>query len=216
MLNIILTITVLLFIGYIFGCFSTGFLVGKIYGVDIRQSGSGNVGTTNALRTLGPKAGLLTFIGDILKVLIPTLLIRFVLFQGDSDLTYLYTLCTGLGAVLGHNFPFYLHFKGGKGIAVSAGVIVAATDWKLILIGLLIFIIIVAITRYVSVGSLIIVWYIPIYTVIHYLRSPYFIAMIVTSLLFTLLAYIKHSANITRLMNGTENKFGTKKEKENE
>ena len=87
MLNIILTITVLLFIGYIFGCFSTGFLVGKIYGVDIRQSGSGNVGTTNALRTLGPKAGLLTFIGDILKVLIPTLLIRFVLFQGDSDLT---------------------------------------------------------------------------------------------------------------------------------
>ena len=203
MLQYGITMLILLLIGYIFGCFSTGYFVGKMYGMDIRSSGSGNVGTTNALRTLGAKAGLITFLGDVLKALIPTLLVR-------------YTLMIGLGVVMGHNFPFYLRFKGGKGIAVSAGVIIATTNWIVILVGLVIFVAIVAITRYVSVGSLIIVWYIPLYTIYHYHSSTYFIAMLIVSLIFTILAYIKHSANIKRLLQGTENKLNFSKKKEAE
>ncbi len=216
MLQYGITMLILLLIGYIFGCFSTGYFVGKMYGMDIRSSGSGNVGTTNALRTLGVKAGLITFWGDVLKALIPTLLVRFVLLQGNDELSYLYTLMIGLGVVMGHNFPFYLRFKGGKGIAVSAGVIIATTNWIVILVGLVIFVAIVAITRYVSVGSLIIVWYIPLYTIYHYHSSTYFIAMLIVSLIFTILAYIKHSANIKRLLQGTENKLNFSKKKEAE
>lgn len=213
MLIIFFTMAVLLCIGYACGCFSTGFLVGKIYGIDIRDSGSGNVGTTNALRTLGAKAGILTFIGDVLKVLIPALIVRLVIFQGTPE-EYLYTLTIGLGAVMGHNFPFYLRFKGGKGIAVSGGVIIAATSWWVVVGGLAIFVAVVAITRYVSFGSLIVVWYIPLFTLYKYLDHEYFWIMMVVSLLFTLLAYIKHAPNIKRLLNGTENKLGQKKESE--
>lgn len=212
MLEYIVTVIILLAIGYIFGCFSTGYIVGKIYGVDIRTSGSGNVGTTNALRTLGPKAGLFTFIGDLAKSIIPTLLVRLVFFSGNEELAYLYALIIGIGVVLGHNFPFYLHFKGGKGIAVSAGVIIAATSWQVVVVGLIVFIGVVAITRYVSVGSLIVVWCITVYTVYHYYDSVYFIPMLCVSLLFAVIAYIKHAANIKRLIAGTENKLGSKKE----
>ncbi len=210
MLTVILTMTVLFAVGYGFGSISTGFLVGKIYGVDIRNSGSGNVGATNALRTLGAKAGALTFLGDILKVLIPILIVRFVLYNGMEE-TYVYVLITGLGAVMGHNFPFYLHFKGGRGIAVSAGVIIVATDWWVVLIGLAIFVIVVTITRYVSAGSLIVVWYLPLYTIYAYRSNEYFVLMLVISLLFTLIAYIKHLPNIKRLLSGTENKLAFKK-----
>jgi glycerol-3-phosphate acyltransferase PlsY len=190
-------------------------LVGKIYGVDIRKTGSGNVGTTNALRTLGAKAGALTFLGDIIKVLIPILIVRFALFHGMQE-EYLYALTIGLGSVLGHNFPFYLHFKGGKGIAVSAGVIIAVTNWWVILIGLTIFIIIVAITRYVSVGSLVVIWYIPLYSIYAYRDNRYFIPILSVSLLFVLMAYIKHLPNVKRIINGTENKLWGKKTDSNE
>ena len=131
-----------------------------------------------------------------------------------KDLTYLFTLCAGLGVVLGHNFPVTLHFKGGKGIAVSAAVIVVSTLHPVfIAIGLAIFIAVVAVTRYVSLGSLIVVWYIPIFSVMYYRESSYFPVILIISLLFTALAYIKHGPNIRRLLNGTENKLGAKKEK---
>ena len=211
-----ITMAILLIVGYAFGCFSTGYFVGKVYGVDIRSSGSGNVGTTNALRTLGPKAGLLTFLGDLFKALIPTLIVRFFLFQGNTELNYLYSITVGLGVVMGHNFPFYLHFKGGKGIAVTAGVIIATTNWIVVAIGLPVFILAVAITKYVSVGSLIVVWIVPIYTLYYFTGSTYFVEMLVISLIFTALAYMKHTANIKRLLNGTENKLNFSKKKENE
>ena len=131
------------------------------------------------------------------------------------------TLFTGLGVVIGHNFPFYLNFKGGKGIAVSAAVIIAsATDSRLGLImigiGLVLFILVVGVTRYVSLGSLIVVWYFPIYTVLERRDSRYFGILLAVSLLFTALAYIKHIGNIRRLLSGTERKLGEKKVKENE
>ncbi len=207
--------------GYLFGCFSTGYIVGKMSGHDIRSEGSGNIGTTNALRTMGAKGGALTFAGDLLKTFIPTLVVRFVVcpFMEYSDgMTYMMTLVIGLGVVIGHNFPFYLKFKGGKGIAVSAAVIVASssnsvTGWIMIAAGLLIFILIVAVTRYVSLGSLIVVWYFPVYTVLHYRNWSGFAGLLILSLAFTGLAYFKHAGNIRRLLDGTERKLGMGKDK---
>ncbi|MCH5252307.1 MAG: glycerol-3-phosphate 1-O-acyltransferase PlsY [Lachnospiraceae bacterium] len=213
-----------LVIGYFFGCFSTGYFVGKMNGTDIRSQGSGNIGTTNALRTMGAKGGGITFGGDLLKAFIPTLAVRFIFCPHmgySADMTYLMTLFAGLGVVIGHNFPFYLGFKGGKGIAVSAAVIVASSSDSvvgavMIGIGLLVFILVVAVTRYVSLGSLIVVWCFPVYSVLRYRDSCYFPVMIVVSLIFITLAYIKHAGNIKRLVQGTERKLGEKKEKEND
>lgn len=213
----VITGFVILLAGYAFGCFSTGYLVGKMNGLDIRSTGSGNIGTTNALRSLGAKAGAITFLGDLLKAFVPMLVVKFIYCAHmgyGKDLTYLFTLCAGLGVVLGHNFPVTLHFKGGKGIAVSAAVIVVSTLHPVFIgIGLAIFVAVVAVTRYVSLGSLIVVWYIPIFSVMYYRESSYFPVILVISILFTALAYIKHSTNIKRLLNGTENKLGAKKEK---
>lgn len=217
---------IFLVIGYGFGSFSTGYVVGRMSGHNIQSEGSGNIGTTNALRTMGAKGGALTFAGDLLKAFIPTLLVRFVFCPNmgySPELTYLMTLVIGLGVVIGHNFPFYLHFKGGKGIAVSAAVIVASSSntslgWIMIGIFLALFIIVVGITRYVSLGSLIVVWYFPLYVILEYHRieTSLFVIMLFIALLFTALAYFKHAGNIRRLMNHTERKLGEKKEKENE
>ena len=141
-----------------------------------------------------------------------------------STMPFLFmTLVIGLGVVIGHNFPFYLHFKGGKGIAVSAAVIVASSSntslgWIMIGVFLAVFIIVVGITRYVSLGSLIVVWYFPLYVILEYHRieTSLFVIMLFIALLFTALAYFKHAGNIRRLMNHTERKLGEKKEKENE
>ncbi|MDE6616724.1 MAG: glycerol-3-phosphate 1-O-acyltransferase PlsY [Lachnospiraceae bacterium] len=194
-----------LVIGYFCGCISSGYIVGKIYHIDIRDKGSGNAGTTNVLRTLGKLPALLTFAGDLLKAIIPVLVIRLVL---DTPVDwYLLCLYMGLGVVLGHNYPFYLKFKGGKGIAVTSAVILSTAHPLLILAGLLIFIVVVAITRYVSLGSLLVAWYIPANTIIFYRENPLFVHMIVVSLLFTAFAYFQHRQNIVRLLNGSENKL---------
>lgn len=215
---------IFLFVGYGFGSFSTGYVVGRMSGHNIQSEGSGNTGTTNALRTMGAKGGALTFGGDLLKTFIPTLLVRFVFCSNmgySPEMTYFMTMVIGLGVVIGHNFPFYLHFKGGKGIAVSAAVIVASssnsvTGWIMIGIGLVLFILVVGLTRYVSLGSLIVVWYFPVYVILHYRDSEMFAGLLVLALVFTVLAYVKHAGNIKRLIHGTERKLGEKKEKENE
>ncbi|MCI5731495.1 MAG: glycerol-3-phosphate acyltransferase [Eubacterium sp.] len=226
MMTEIVYAVIFLLVGYGFGSFSTGYVVGKMSGHNIQTEGSGNIGTTNALRTMGAKGGALTFAGDLLKAFIPTLLVRFVFCPNmgyGPEMTYLMTMVIGLGVVIGHNFPFYLHFKGGKGIAVSAAVIVASssnstTGWIMIGIGLALFIIVVAITRYVSLGSLIVVWYFPVYVILQYrgIGNPMFAGLLALALIFTLLAYVKHAGNIKRLLNHTERKLGEKKEKENE
>lgn len=226
MMTEIVYAVIFLLVGYGFGSFSTGYVVGKMSGHNIQTEGSGNIGTTNALRTMGAKGGALTFAGDLLKAFIPTLLVRFVFCPNmgyGPEMTYLMTMVIGLGVVIGHNFPFYLHFKGGKGIAVSAAVIVASssnstTGWIMIGIGLALFIIVVAITRYVSLGSLIVVWYFPVYVILQYrgIGNPMFAGLLALALIFTLLAYVKHAGNIKRLINHTERKLGEKKEKENE
>ena len=112
-------------VGYCFGLFQTGYIYGEKHGVDIRTQGSGNAGTTNTLRVLGWKAGLITFLGDLFKAIFAVLLIRFIFIGKYPDAIKILELYAGFGAVLGHNFPFYLKFKGGKGIACTSGMILA-------------------------------------------------------------------------------------------
>ncbi|NLJ95607.1 MAG: glycerol-3-phosphate 1-O-acyltransferase PlsY [Clostridiales bacterium] len=201
----IVNIIICLLLGYLFGCFSTGYLIGKINKVDITKYGSKNSGTTNALRTLGAKAGLLTLLGDMIKAIIPILLVKLAIYP-DNDDVLLLALYTGLGVVLGHNYPIFLKFRGGKGIAATAGTM-AVIDPLLIPFALPIFVISVAITRYVSVGSLLISIFFPIWIAIRHQEN---IHMLLVALAFTILAFIKHSQNIKRILNGTENKLGQK------
>jgi len=214
----ILEVCISFVITYLIGSISFGYLVGKESGVDIRNSGSGNTGTTNALRTLGVKAGLITFAGDLFKVLIPVLVLKYLslnVFNNTADMTYIIALIAGVGAVLGHNFPFWMGFKGGKGIAVTAGVTIAVSFshplyW---LTAFVLFIIIVALTRYVSVGSLCVpAWAVLVYTIMFERGNEYFVVAIVISLIYTALAFVKHASNIKRLMTGTENKLFSKKD----
>ncbi|MBQ9766788.1 MAG: glycerol-3-phosphate 1-O-acyltransferase PlsY [Lachnospiraceae bacterium] len=198
-------IIICLLIGYGFGCISTGYIVGKSQKIDIRKYGSGNVGTTNALRTLGKKAALITLLGDVFKCAIPVLLVKFLIFK-DMSYTDLLGLYTALGAVLGHTFPFYLKFKGGKGIAVLVGTILTF-DWKIFLICVATFFIILAITKYVSLGSLIMEIEFVAWVAI---MRPGDWHMLVLSAVFAVLAFYTHRENIKRLLKGTENKIGQK------
>lgn len=191
--------------GYAFGCFSTGYVVGKLNHVDIRKYGSGNAGTTNALRTLGLKAGAITYVGDFLKAIIPILLFRNIIFK-DVEYNQLLALYTGFGVVLGHCYPFWLGFKGGKGIAVTSGVM-AAFDPLLIPFFVVIFVAIVAITRYVSLGSMLMSILFPVWILIRY---PGEVHMLIIALLYVASAVYMHRANIKRLLSGTENKLGQK------
>jgi glycerol-3-phosphate acyltransferase PlsY len=206
----LLKIILCLILGYLFGCFSTGYFVGKLNKVDIRKYGSGNVGTTNALRTMGAKAGAITLIGDVLKAVIAILLVRYVLFPGYEFIELL-AIYTGLGVVIGHNYPVWLGFKGGKGMAATGGVM-AALDPLIIPIGIPLFVLAVAITRYVSVGSLVVAVLFPIWI---FIRHPGDLHMLIVALVFMALAFFKHRSNIKRLLNGTENKIGQRVKIEN-
>ena len=129
MIEIILCLVV----GYFCGCISTGYFVGKFFHKDIRELGSGNAGTTNVLRNFGVIPAIITFVGDLAKAIIPILLIRHCIPVYND--WYLLSLYCGLGVVLGHNYPFYLGFKGGKGIAVTAAVVMSAANPIMIPIG---------------------------------------------------------------------------------
>ena len=201
-------------IGYLFGLFQTGYIYGMINHVDIRKHGSGNAGTTNALRTLGWKAGAITFIGDCLKCVLAVLLVRFIF--ADSSHAELLAIYAGLGAVLGHNFPFYLNFKGGKGIASTVGLILAVNPVMFLIVAI-VFIAIVWFTQYVSLGSIVIMVLFVIQVVIYgqmdglgltggELYEFYAIAIVLAAL-----AIWRHRANIKRLATGTENKTDLRK-----
>ncbi|MCQ4936229.1 glycerol-3-phosphate 1-O-acyltransferase PlsY [Anaerotignum propionicum] len=191
-----------LLIGYFIGCISMGFIVGKLTKTDLRKKGSGNLGTTNALRVLGFRAGLATFLGDILKGVVAFFLCRLI-FPDDSLLAGIYA---GAGAILGHDFPFYLKFKGGKGIASTIGIVLSLTFVFSPFLGAItiaIGILGVACSGFISMGSILFSISIPI--------SAYFLGMPTEAVaIFTALAVLAtwlHRANIKRLISGTENKF---------
>jgi len=206
-----------LVIGYFFGAFQTGYIYGKLHGIDIREHGSGNAGATNTLRTLGFKAGAITFAGDCLKSVIAILLVTYFFgtgFAGDARVLGLYA---GLGAVLGHNFPFYLKFKGGKGIACTAGVVFAVCP-QAVPACLAVFVLCLWLTKYVSLGSILMAALFIIQVVefnmlgVLGLPAENIIEYDILAIIFGVMAIWRHKANIERLLAGTENKVGSKKE----
>lgn len=208
-----------LIIGYIFGLFQTGYIYGRLHHMDIRKQGSGNAGTTNALRTLGWKAGLITFLGDSFKCIFAVIAVHLIYGSTRQDMIPLLAMYAGMGAVLGHNYPFYMRFKGGKGIATTAGLIASTLPLQFGVVCLVIFIAIVAFTKYVSVGSLAVVT-VYLIEVILYGQWGGFgvpqgtaIEMYIIAFILLVSAVYKHRANIQRLLNGTENKLSVGKSK---
>lgn len=209
-------------IGYCFGLFQTSYFLGKMKGIDIREYGSGNAGTTNTLRTLGTKAGLIVLAGDILKTILAVVIVTLLFGNSHPDRIYLLKLYAGAGAILGHNFPFYMHFKGGKGIAATAGFILAFHPYFIIM-GLILFFGAFLLTHYVSLGSLLVYAGLMIEMVIcgqmglfAGMSQANLIEMYIVTALLTAMAYYKHRANIVRLVKGEERKTYLKKKKEKE
>ncbi len=195
-------------IGYIFGLFQTAFIFGKVFKhMDIRTEGSGNSGTTNAFRVMGKKAGIAVFIGDFLKVVIAFFIAR-LLFGGLN-----FSMYAALGCVLGHTFPFYMGFKGGKGIACSLGLMLCISPVLAVvtyLIGFCVF----KVKSYISLASLTMAAVFPILMAFCLLGGimGFDIESVVIMFIISALAFYKHKKNISRLLSGTENKFSVKKE----
>lgn len=201
----ILLLIISAFAGYALGSVNSSVIVGRIHGVDIRTKGSGNAGLTNTLRVLGKKAAILVLIGDILKGVIAVL--AGILLSGwtEGSLGTYYPVIAGTFAVIGHNWPVYFNFKGGKGILTTATVIFMV-DWKIGLSVLVLFIIIVFVTRYVSLGSIIGALMVPLAALIF----GHDLVFIIFMLVLAALAIFRHSANIKRLIKGDENKLSFK------
>ncbi len=201
-------------IGYVFGLFQTGYLYGKIKHLDIRDYGSGNAGTTNTMRVLGKKAGIITYLGDCLKAVFAILVIYLIYKDKCADMIFVLKMYAGLGVILGHNFPFYMKFKGGKGIAATSGVLIGLGDWKLMLLALITFVIVTSLSKYVSLGSLcMMAGFFIEFTVFAFvnmlkLNEANRIEAVVLAFVITALAFIKHRANIDRLIHGNEHKIG--------
>ena len=206
---------------YLLGSIPFGFLAAKAKGIDIRSVGSGNIGATNAMRVLGKPAGIFVLLMDAFKgyaacaflpplvynQLAPHLWGLYVPFRDEPvDLQIRLNVIAGIFAVLGHNYTCWLKFKGGKGVATSAGVYVALA-WPALLIALLVFILAVAITRYISVGSILAAIALPAAV---WAMPPHNILLGTVTTALGLLAIYKHKSNIQRLMAGTENRFGKK------
>ncbi len=193
----------ILLIAYLLGSISTSIIASKLMiGDDIRNHGSGNAGATNALRTLGKKGAIIVVIGDVLKTVIAILAAKLIL-KDNPSAVYI----AGIGAVLGHNFPLYFKFKGGKGIVVSTTVMLFADP----IIGIIVTVFaltIMAITRYVSLGSILGAALFAVLSLVFKQNNPDFV---VFALMLALLAIYMHKGNISRLLSGTENKLSFKK-----
>ena len=192
-----MTTTVLIIAGaYLLGSIPTGLLLGKLYGIDVRQEGSGNIGATNLYRTVGRKVGILTLIGDCLKGFLPVILAWKLGFSEPVQ------AWIGLAAFCGHVFSVFLLFKGGKGVATALGVYLALAPLA-VLGALAVFVILVAMFRFISLGSIIAAAVMPIII----LFRPHSSELLIATALISMIVIIKHHTNISRLIAGTESKF---------
>lgn len=207
-------------IGYFCGLVQTGYIYGKAHGIDIRQHGSGNAGTTNTLRTLGAKAGIITLLGDMLKTIIAIFIVWLIFHDTYSEVMPLLKVYAAAGAILGHDFPFYLKFKGGKGIAATAGLIVGLANPVILICEAVIFFTIFFTTHYVSLGSLMLYLGLVLECIIlgqtgfgdiGAMEQGARIEMYVILVLLMALAYWQHRANIVRLITHSERKTYIKK-----
>lgn len=198
-------------VAYLLGSIPTGFLVAKARGVDIRTVGSGNIGATNVFRILGKPAGIFVLLADAAKgwlaVFLVAKLVADWFYPAAGPLAYeWFKICAGIAAILGHNYTCWLHFKGGKGIATSAGVLVALV-WLPLLIILGVWVVVFAASRYVSLASICASFVLPFAA---WFTGKNLATVIVTTALAALAIY-KHRANIQRLIKGTEHRIGLKK-----
>lgn len=194
----LLSILIVIVAGYLLGSISTGVVLSRLFAkTDIRSQGSGNAGTTNMLRVLGRKMALLTFIGDMLKGIIAVFIGKWLI---GGELGGLFGV---VGAVLGHYYPLYFGFKGGKGIATSFGSLLFVFPVQALL-AFAVFLILVAVTHYVSVGSIAAAITLPLLIVITRFQEP--TLWIITVCIGASVVW-RHRANIKRLMNHTENKL---------
>lgn len=189
------TILVMLLVtAYLLGSVPTGLLLGKVYGIDVRKEGSGNIGATNLYRTLGRKVGIITLIGDCLKGLLPVLVVQSFMPQ--------YAAWVGLAAFCGHVFSVFLGFKGGKGVATALGVFLALSPLAVGIV-LVVFVVLMLIWRYVSLGSIAAALAMPlVVTLLHDDR-----VLIGVTLIIAVVVIAKHHENIRRLLAGTESRF---------
>ncbi|HEX9913057.1 MAG TPA: glycerol-3-phosphate 1-O-acyltransferase PlsY [candidate division Zixibacteria bacterium] len=205
----IISITIL---SYLLGSIPFGIIISKFWkGIDIREYGSKNPGATNVYRVIGPIPALIVLLLDVSKGLIATLLIsRIIIDQPVLNQTSL-RIIAGLVVILGHIFPVFASFKGGKGVATGLGVLISLAPVQLIF-ALLLFLIIVAITRYVSLGSLSSALFILLALIFekYYLDKPVADELLIAVLVLNIFLFYTHRSNIKRLLNGTENKFGKK------
>lgn len=196
-----------LVIGYLLGGIQSAILYGRLNGIDIRTKGSGNAGTTNTIRVLGKKAGAIVLMIDILKAVLAIVLAKLIFGHSPQIIVALYS---GIGAILGHSFPLFFNFKGGKGIATTAGTLIGI-DYRLFLIAACIFLICFGITRIVSISSLLMTASFPIMIIIVYCGRAEGIEATLLAFCVTAFTFYRHKANIKRLIDGTESKLTSKK-----
>lgn len=216
-MNIVYLIACLLG-GYLLGSLNASIIFSWIFkGTDIRNAGSKNAGMTNTLRVFGKKAAVFVFVFDLFKAIVAILLARWIFsatFKDDAAFVQVAEYLAGFGAVLGHNFPLYFKFKGGKGILSSWGAIMMF-DYRIAIVLIVVFLLVVSITRYVSLASICAAASFPICVVLLNIWTPVSTTgmYILLSVIMAALAIYRHRANIKRLCAGTESKLGAKKEK---
>lgn len=215
---IIIKLVIVAIISYLLGSCNFGIIISKsLKKEDIRESGSGNAGTTNMMRTYGKTLGILTIIGDIAKVFVAIWLAFKIMSVEETKMIfdrisdnpqYVLKSFAGLFAVTGHIFPCFFKFKGGKGVATSGGMVIMI-DWRIALILFAIFVLTILITRYVSLGSIIMAVLYPVFMGLFHKDA----GLVIISLVFTLIVVTAHRENIKKLINHTENKIGSKNKK---
>lgn len=194
-------IIITIIIGYLLGCFQTSYFIGKIFkNVDIRDLGNGNAGASNTTLTLGWKYGIFVAIMDILKAIISIIIVTYF-FEDQISNSFLLFLkyLNGFFVIMGHNYPFYLGFKGGKGTASLIGMLLAI-DFRLGLMGILSIVIVTLITDYIAIGTIALVLSFTFGTI----YFQYDRGCIIVALVITVLSIYKHLPNIRRIIAGTE------------
>lgn len=196
----ILKILAICLIGYLLGSISSAITMGKLYGIDIKKVGSGNAGATNVARCIGKWQSIVVFLFDFSKGAISVFIASFIWKE--------YAVLAGLFAILGHNYPVYYGFKGGKGVSTTFGTLLAI-DWR---VGLIIggaVLILLFTTKIMSLSNLICFALLPFVT--YFINPGAGNVNVYITAVFAILIYYTHRSNIKRLLNGTENKFGKKK-----
>ena len=199
--------------GYVSGATPFGYFAGRLKGIDIREHGSKNIGATNVVRVCGKGIGIPVFILDVLKGWLPAWLVLkwFASHDASVELSTIASIVTGIAAVLGHNYTFWLKGRGGKGIATSTGALLAVAPVA-VGVGLVVWYLTLKLTQYVSVASMVAALAIPITMSVMMLRDDSWnFILLGFGVVLCVLAIVRHKTNIERLMAGTENRVGQKK-----